>query len=195
MEVDPGIDIAVYDGVYEPAGDTWLLLEAVEVRAGQRVLDMGTGTGVLALHAAGLGCEVTAADVDAPAVDNARCNAACNDLDVEVVQSDLFDAVAGWFDVIVFNPPYLPAGDGDLRWDGGRGGVATARRFLDWADGYLKRGGCIYLLLSSLGDIAGLQRLFSGRYCFVEKKRLPLFFERLVVYAVTPRGSGRAPTG
>lgn len=185
MEVDAGIDIEVHDGVYEPAEDSWLLLEAVEVQGGHRVLDMGTGTGVIALHAAGRGCDVTAVDVDATAVENARCNAARNDLSIEVIQSDVFNAVEGRFDVIAFNPPYLPAKDGDRRWDGGRGGVETARRFLDEADEYLAENGRMYLLLSTLGDVAGLLKGFRGRYQFRRKERLPLFFERLVVYKVT----------
>ncbi|MFO8132716.1 MAG: HemK2/MTQ2 family protein methyltransferase [Thermoplasmatota archaeon] len=192
MEVNSAIDIAVYDGVYAPAEDSYLLLDAVE--ADGRMLDMGAGTGIVGLHAAMAGADVVAVDVDARAVDNARCNAACNHLDMEVVQSDLFANVQGCYDVIMFNPPYLPAEDSDARWDGGPGGVAVARRFLREADGYLGEDGRVYLLLSSLGDVSGLLREFQGRYVFREIRRLSLFFERLLVYEVRRKNSGRVPT-
>lgn len=194
MEVNAAIDIAVHDGVYQPAEDTYLLIETLEVEGGS-LLDMGAGTGIIGLHAALQGAEVTAVDVDARAVENTRVNAARNGMDIAVVQSDLFAAVEGRFDVMAFNPPYLPAGDGDVRWDGGREGRGVARRFLHHADRYLTENGRIYLLLSTLGDIPRLLKAFQGRYRFRRKKRLPLFFERLVVYEVTRRDTGRAPTG
>ena len=184
MEVDPSIHIEVHDGVYEPAEDSYLLLEAVEPRGG-RMLDMGTGTGIIGLHAARYGADVTAVDVDARAVENVRSNAAGNDLDIEVIQSDLFTEMQGRFAVIAFNPPYLPAGDDDIRWDGGPGGIATVRRFLNEAGGHLEKDGSMYLLLSTLGDVAGLLQEFQGRYRFEQKRRLPLFFERLLVYEIT----------
>ena len=183
MEVNPAIDIVVHDGVYAPAEDSYLLLDAVE--ADGRMLDMGAGTGIVGLHAAVAGADVAAVDVDARAVENVRCNAIGNGLDLEVVQSDLFADVDGHFDRIMFNPPYLPAEDGDVRWDGGPGGVAVARRFLDEATGHLEKKGRIYLLLSTRGDVSGLLREFQGRYVFREIRRLSLFFERLLVYEVT----------
>lgn len=187
MKVNPDIDIAVHAGVYGPAEDTYLLLEAVEPRG--RMLDMGTGTGIIALHGALQGADVTAVDIDSRAVTNARSNAACNGIDIEVVQSDLFAAVQGRFHVIAFNPPYLPARSGDVRWDGGQDGVATAGRFLRDGGKYLEKNGRIYLLLSTLGDVVGLLQTFQGRYLFRQTRRLPLFFEQLLVYEVRPRNT------
>jgi len=192
MEVDPAIDIMVHEGVYAPAEDSWLLLDALEIEDG-RMLDMGTGTGVIGLHAARHGMKVDAVDVSPAAVDNARANACRNDIDIGVTRSDLFTGVDKRYDVIAFNPPYLPARDGDSRWDGGPNGIMVARRFLDSADGHLAQNGRIFLLLSSLGDISGLLQDFRERYRFERKRRLALFFERLTVYEVTRRGSGRAP--
>jgi release factor glutamine methyltransferase len=184
MEVDPSIHIEVRNGVYEPAEDSYLLLDAIELRDG-RMLDMGTGTGIIGLHAARHGIDVTAVDIDGHAVETARSNGTRNNLDITVLQSNLFTAVQGCFDIIAFNPPYLPAEDGDIRWDGGPGGIATARRFLTETDSYLKKDGRVYLLLSTLGDIASLLQEFKERYHFERKRQLTLFFEKLLVYEIT----------
>ncbi len=193
MEVDPAIDIMVHEGVYAPAEDSWLLLDALEIDECS-MLDMGTGTGVLGLHAARHGMDVDAVDVSPAAVDNARANACHNDIDIRVTRGDLFTGVDKCYDVIAFNPPYLPARDGDSRWDGGPDGVTMARRFLDSADGHLAKNGRMFLLLSSLGDTSGLLRSYRERYRFERKRRLALFFERLTVYEITRRDSGCAPT-
>ena len=137
-------------GVYAPAEDTFLLLSAIEVRRGQRVLEMGCGTGIIALHCVRAGCRVTAADIFAGAVDNARMNAAVNSLDVEVLQSDMFGNVRGKFDVVIFNPPYLSVQDTEGLSDaekrplvGGEGGHEIAARFLGEARKFLAPGGRI----------------------------------------------------
>ncbi|MBB1247029.1 methyltransferase, partial [Streptomyces durbertensis] len=79
-------------GVYRPQSDTMLLAEALDaasVGAGDRVLDMCTGTGVLALRAARLGAEVTAVDISRRAVLCARLNARLAGLPVTVRRGDL----------------------------------------------------------------------------------------------------------
>jgi release factor glutamine methyltransferase len=79
-----------------------------EVTEGERVLDMGTGSGVNAILAATRGADVVAVDVNPHAVEAARANAARNDVEdrVTIGQSDLFDAVEGRFDLVVFDPPF-----------------------------------------------------------------------------------------
>ncbi|MDG6220971.1 MAG: methyltransferase, partial [Candidatus Thermoplasmatota archaeon] len=128
------IYVHIADGVYPVAEDTLLMLEAVEVRRGERFLEMGCGQGLVGLHAAKYGAEATLADIDPLAVECARRNGLENDLAVEVVQSDLFENIRGAYDVIVFNPPYLPGdtakGLRDTRLDGGQGGIEVARTFL-----------------------------------------------------------------
>jgi methylase of polypeptide subunit release factors len=76
------------------------------VRPGQRVLDLGTGTGILAIALAKVGIDVVATDISAAAIRNARENAVRNGVRFECCQSDLLDSVEGRFDLIAFNPPY-----------------------------------------------------------------------------------------
>ena len=74
MEFDPELDIQVLDGVYEPAEDSHLLLEAIQVERGMRVLEVGTGSGFIALHCAKAGAVVTATDISPLAIQNAKDN-------------------------------------------------------------------------------------------------------------------------
>src|SRR5438270_2612530 len=87
-----------------------LLGEAVvaEVRADDRVLDMGTGSGVNAILAARKGADVVAVDINAVALDAAAANASRNGVGdrVTVQHSDVFSTVDGRFDLIVFDPPF-----------------------------------------------------------------------------------------
>jgi release factor glutamine methyltransferase len=78
------------------------------------VLDVGTGSGLLALFAARHGASVTAVDINPLAVETARRNALANGLSATVVESDLFAALpAQSFDIILINPPYFPADPDD----------------------------------------------------------------------------------
>ncbi len=75
----------------------------------KKVLDVGTGSGALALFAAQNGAQAHALDINPAAVETARKNAAANQLDLTVWQSDLFDALPVIrFDLILINPPYYP---------------------------------------------------------------------------------------
>ena len=107
MKPSPDLDFDVLEGVYAPSDDTFLLLDAVEDVSGQRVLEMGTGTGLIAVHCAKAGAMVTAADVSEKAVANVLHNAEKNSVSITVFHSDLFTNIEGVFDLILFNPPYL----------------------------------------------------------------------------------------
>lgn len=83
-----------------------------------KVLDLGTGTGVLAIGAALLGADVTAADKDPNALDQAQKNAADAgvDEDINFVQSDVKD-LSGSFDTVLMNPPFSQHSDqGEVFW-------------------------------------------------------------------------------
>ena len=155
------IVIKTHEDVYEPADDTELLVRSVRLRRGERVLEIGTGTGVVAIHCAKLGCRVTATDLLAPAIALARENADANGVKVELLEGDMFAPVRGAFDVIILNPPYLPTAPEDLTrtkldkaLDGGPDGTAVALRFIEGLAAHMAEGGRAYMVASSLQDVA-----------------------------------------
>ncbi|MGP4095189.1 methyltransferase [Nonomuraea sp. KM90] len=103
-----GRTLVVPPGVQPITRMSHLLGEAVlaEVKEGDRVLDMGTGSGVNAVLAASTAAEVLAVDINPLAVETARANAERNGVSVTVRESDVFSAVEGEFDLIVFDPPF-----------------------------------------------------------------------------------------
>jgi release factor glutamine methyltransferase len=182
VKSDPNIIIDVNEGVYAPSDDTYLMLRSVEITENDRVLEVGTGSGIIALHCANVGAFVTAADISRCAVRNARMNAVNNGVDLNVIRTDLASGLCGMFDVIIFNPPYLITDEGapDNRVIGGEGGWELSVRFLDVADGILSEGGRIYLLTSSLSSeevLAHAEALYSVERVGAKD----LFFERLEV--------------
>ncbi len=122
-----GLDFAVTDAVLIPRPDTELLVELVIERLAPRgrLLDMGTGSGAIAVSAAHQrpDADVTALDVSEAALAVARANAAANGARVRFLHSDWYGALSGEvFDLIASNPPYIADGDvhlsqGDLRFE------------------------------------------------------------------------------
>jgi release factor glutamine methyltransferase len=124
-----GLDFQVGPAVLIPRPDTELIVELALERLPQgpsRLLDMGTGSGAIAVAVAHTrpDADVTALDVSPDALAVARANAAANGASVRFLESSWFDALAAdeTFDVIASNPPYIAAGDahlaqGDLRFE------------------------------------------------------------------------------
>ncbi len=161
-----------------PRGDTELLAEEAVRRLspGRRMLDIGTGSGALAITAA-LACPgaaVTAVDISADALAVARANGERLGAGVKWVQSDLFTALSGQiFDLIVSNPPYiqtadLPALQPEVRrepalaLDGGTDGLAFYRRIVAGLPDHLAPGGALLLEVGDgqAGDVAGMLSAF-----------------------------------
>lgn len=167
--------------VYPPGEDSFLLEEYVKELEleGARILDMGTGSGIIALAAAEKGSEVTAADVDPEALEQAKRNAEEKELvNIEFIRSDLFENVQGKFDYIFFNPPYLPGekGIGDENiWRGGEKGIEVTRRFLESAESYLAEGGEAAVVLSSRAEYRELVEEYGLEIIDSEK----IWFETL----------------
>jgi release factor glutamine methyltransferase len=108
---------------------------------------------------------------------------------IEVVRADKATCFReAIFDVVAFNPPYLPSEQiEDRSVDGGLHGVEVPLEFLNSALQVLKREGKILILLSSLGDM-NLFAKFCSDHRLIAKKLVEkkFFFETLTVYLVTP---------
>ncbi len=149
-------------GTYAPQGDTDLLTAVMTdlgLVQGQRVLDLCTGTGALALAAARNGAaSVTAVDLSRRAVVCARANAWLAGVPVDVRHGDLFEPVLGCrFDVVLANPPYVPARSTQLprhgaarSWDGGRDGRVLVDRICNGLGPVLAPGGVLLITHSAV---------------------------------------------
>jgi release factor glutamine methyltransferase len=189
MKLDTSIVVNCPESVYCPSDDTFLLIDALEVVPGDRVLEVGCGSGLVSLHLAKAGAIVTAVDVNQEAAFGAKAAASLNGLRLEVIRSDLFQNVEGSFDLIVFNPPYL-RGEGtdvsDLAWAGGRTGTETLGRFLEQAPSHLKREGRIVVIVSSDMERTPLKEMLDP-FRVKELRAQHLFFEELRVLELRPR--------
>ena len=143
-------------------------LRAEALPPGARVLDVCTGSGLLAVTAALCGARATAVDVSRRAVVCAALNGRLNGVRVRALRGDLLAPVRGErFDAIVSNPPYLPAADDGLpgrgaarAWDAGRDGRVVLDRLCAQAPDHLAAGGVILLIHSALcGTDATLEAL------------------------------------
>lgn len=177
------------DQVYPPAEDSALLLRAAlrEVRPTDRVLEVGTGSGYVAVGLTNRAASVVATDINPHAV---RCTRARG---VAAVRTDLVSGLSGPFDLIIFNPPYLPTLpreriDDWLEYalDGGPTGRAVIERFVTDAGRVLSPFGRILLLVSSLTDPDAVRELFSrqGFVSFIVDSE-PLEDETLYVLRAT----------
>ncbi len=155
-----GACIKLADEVYDPAEDSYLLADAAvnHAQTSMRVLEIGTGTGfVSSVLLANANVELTATDINPHAAKCAKSNGI-----EEVIRTDMFVGLKtkSCFDMIIFNPPYLPTSDDEkvpgwlnCAFDGGRDGRVALERFLDEVCKYLAPDGVILLLVSSLTGI------------------------------------------
>lgn len=188
MEYKDGLDMAEDPEVYPPSEDSILLTESLNIRIGEKVLEIGTGSGIVSIQCALNGADVVCGDINPRAVALARRNAAANGVDIDVRETDVYSNIEGRFDTIVFNLPYLPVEDeGELAkaWSGGPDGLGPLPRLLEGAPEHLLPDGRVVVVVSSLMDRAGLDKTLEG-YEVRVLGELPLFFERLQVLEIKP---------
>ena len=156
------LDFYVDENVLIPQPDTEILVEEglkIIKEQNMEVLDLCTGSGAIAVSIAHY-CQnstVTATDISKEALEVARKNANLNNVNIEFIESDLFDELTERsFDIILSNPPYIETdtintlvkdvqSEPHLALDGGKDGLKFYRRILAEAHKYLKTDG--YLML------------------------------------------------
>jgi release factor glutamine methyltransferase len=165
-----GVRIITCPGVFAPRSDTWMLADVLTAQAGLEdadVLELGTGSGAIAIAAARGGARsVVAVDLSRRALVCAWLNARLNGARVEARRGDLFGAVRDQrFDYVVSNPPYLPSRDvrvahrlptrGAARaWEGGHDGRIVLDRICAQIGYHLRPRGTVLLMQSSVSGLA-----------------------------------------
>jgi len=192
-KVDFGdVTLLIDEGVYEPAEDTFLLARNLHVKPEDAALDIGTGSGLIAILLAKKAKEVVATDINPSSVRCTLLNAKLNQIDehLEVICGNLFAPFRKGekFDLVTFNPPYLPSeeGEGDSwierGWSGGPSGRVVTDRFMDELDEHLRVGGRVLLIQSSLmGVDETVNRLGSLGFAVQVVDKMRFFYEDIVL--------------
>lgn len=148
--------------VYEPAEDSYLLAENLDISPGDSVLEIGTGSGIVAMYASKLTDKITVTDINFNAIELAEENFKINGIqNIEILLGNLFEVVENRkFDVILFNTPYLPTDKDDIfddelnyAFDGGGDGRKIIDLFLNEVRNHLNTKGKVQMIQSSLSDI------------------------------------------
>ncbi|NQJ70885.1 peptide chain release factor N(5)-glutamine methyltransferase [Streptococcus suis] len=155
------LEFAVDERVLIPRPETEELVDLIlqeNSRAGLRILDIGTGSGAIAISLAKArpDWDVVAVDISEDALAVAQENARSNQVSVQFIQSDVLQAVTGQFDIIVSNPPYISPDDKDevganvltsephLALFAEEDGLAIYRQIAEQAGTFLKENGKLY---------------------------------------------------
>ncbi|GBC75134.1 Release factor glutamine methyltransferase [archaeon HR06] len=167
--------------IYQPREDTFLLARVVDLYQGERALEIGTGSGYIAKRL----CErfdlVIATDIDLTALKSIERKE-----NLELILCDSATALNSniKFDLIVFNPPYLPSDKlDDYTVDGLKGGIEIAKKFFFDAHRLVKDDGKIVFILSSLSDVNEFLNFVKDLNYEVKPLEMERFlFEELTVY-------------
>ncbi|MGM0770706.1 MAG: HemK2/MTQ2 family protein methyltransferase [Halobacteriota archaeon] len=182
-------DIKLDEQVYDPAEDSYLLADVAidNAKSGMKILEVGAGTGfVSAVLRENVNVEIIATEISPIAAVCARSN------NVEVIRANMFNCFKQGtkFDLILFNPPYLPTAEDEkipgwlnYAFDGGTEGRDSVNRFIDESPKYLNIKGIILILISSLTGIEQVKARMEDRGFKVETRGSDnkCFFEELIV--------------
>lgn len=173
--------------IYSPAEDSYLLsniLSKFVKNKDIKALDMGSGSGIQGETLINLGIEqrnITLVDINSNAIKHLKKTFPQS----KVIKSNLFSKVKGKFDLVIFNPPYLPEDKFDKEKDtsGGKVGDETIIKFLKQLKKHLNNNGKCFLLTSSLTPMKNIKQEFKNyKTKIIAHKKL--FFEELFVYEI-----------
>ncbi len=186
-----GLCFYVSSLVYKPSDDTFLLADCIPERVRSRALDLGTGCGILAVLAALRGAKhVIGVDINPHAMvcllENARAHGVLDR--VEFRLGDLFQPLRRGesFDLVLFNPPYLPVEWSgrleDAAWAGGERGRRLIDPFISEVGRWLKPGGrALMVQLEKNGIDDSVRRAEEAGLSAKVISEKKMFFEKLVV--------------
>ena len=187
----PDFIINTHENVYVPAEDSYLLAENLEIKEGQSVLEIGTGSGIVAMYASRLTDKITVSDINFDACELARKNFEANNIEnIEILFGNMFEPVENRkFDVILFNTPYLPTEDDEViddtinyAFDGGLNGRKVIDLFLNEVGNHLNDGGIVQMIQSSLtGNEETLEKLDNLGFIAEIKASEHFFFEDITL--------------
>ena len=195
------LEFETHPEVYEPAEDTFLLVDALNIKPGDSVFEIGTGSGLIGLYCASLGADLICSDINPIAVELVKKNFLMNKEKIlgsfEVRLGDLFSVlnIGDEFDIVVFNPPYLPTskeekvgGWFDKAVDGGADGLDVTSRFIEGLSKYLKKDGKGYFVFSSLSNQEKLENILNKNgFNFEIIKRNKFDDEELGIYCINKK--------
>ena len=178
--------LEIPETVYYPREDSLLLARIIEKEnlKKKKALDMGSGSGFLAMLMAQQDAEVVASDINEEAVKIVKLNARSSNVKVNAMNSDLFEKIEDKFDLIVFNPPYLPEKTlhRDNQYYGGKTGREVIDKFIKNSGSHLKKGGRILIVISSITGEKEVIEMFESydfRAKSVARQKVP--WEELIV--------------
>jgi release factor glutamine methyltransferase len=175
--------------IYQPAEDSYLMSRILkeqiplllEQDSNLKFLEIGAGSGIHLETA--YNCGIKKENIFSSDINKASVNH-CNSLGFSCIYSDLFENIKGKYDIIIFNPPYLPEDsrepkDSRIATTAGKKGNEIILRFLKEAKNYITKDGNIFLITSSLSEDINFDELgYKSKEVGCEK----LFFERLCIW-------------
>lgn len=196
-------EVTVLPGVFHPGffSSTVLILDYLEgrIEAGQSVLEVGSGTGLISVVAAKASANVTALDVSRAAIENTKRNAHSNNVKVTIIESDLFTNMPkGNFDWVIVNPPYYardPQNESEFAWYCGRSFQYFRRLFKELPE-YLHPQSKAILVLTKGCDtekISAIGREQGFMFVLIKEKNA-LFDGKDMLYEVVYKVTGTVST-
>jgi len=186
MIYNPELIVERDDEVYPPSDDSILLIRSFDVRAGERILEIGCGSGIVSMHCALNGGVVTCGYINKKAAALTKRNMELNSMEAVVVETDVYSNIEGRLDTVIFNLPYLPVkeeGGLALAWSGGENGLGPLPALMEGAREHVVPGGRVIIVVSSLMDQNALWSVLEGFDVRILSE-LPLFFEKISVLKI-----------